>query len=93
MLLHCRYVFKSGRILLIFSQIGNDFARFFFPLIDQCRIAGDLDTAPVLLKTHPAAKTLFVQSADYLLKGMIIGRPKQPPGKAASCGYGSEIPV
>src|ERR1700678_827358 len=92
MLLHCRYVFESGRVLLILSQISNDFARFFFPLINQCRITRDLDTAPVFLKTHPATKTLFVKSADYLLKGMIIGRSEQPPGKAAS-GYGSEIPL
>src|ERR1700733_1637239 len=90
MLLHCRYVFKSGRILLILSQIVNDFACFFFPLIDQFRITGDLDTAPVLLKTHPAAKTLFEQRANYLLKGMIIRRSEQSPGKAAP-GYGSEI--
>src|ERR1700739_1358621 len=91
MLFHRRYVLKSGRILLILSRIGNDLTRFLFPLINQFRIAGNLDTAAVFLKTHPPAKALLVQRADYLLKSMIICRPEQPPGKTAA-GYGSEIP-
>ncbi len=76
---------------MILRCVGNDPARFFLPLIDQSGVAGDLDAAPIFLKTHPAAESLLVESADDLLESMIVRRPEQPPGKPAT-GYGSEIP-
>src|SRR5215469_7045539 len=91
MLFHRRDAFESGRILFILSRIGNNLTCFLFPLINEFRIACDLDAAAIFLKTHPPAKSLLVQRADYLLKGVIIRRPEQAPGKAAAC-YGSEIP-
>src|SRR5215469_5111697 len=91
MLFHRRDAFESSRILFILGRIGNNLTCFIFPLINQLRIACDLDAAPVFLKTHPPAKSLLVQRADYLLKSVIIRWPKQPPGKAAA-RYGSEIP-
>src|ERR1700722_9235640 len=91
MLLHRRRVLESGRFLLILRCIGNDPARFFLPLIDQSRIARDLDAAPVFLKTHPAAESLLVESVDHFLESMIVRRAEEPSGKPAT-GYGSEIP-
>src|ERR1700757_1068967 len=72
MLFHRRYALKSDWILLILTRIGNDLTSFLFPLINQFRIARNLDTAAVFLKTHPPAKSLLIQRANYLLKSMII---------------------
>ena len=91
MLLHRRRILEGGRFLLILRCVGNDPARFFLPLIDQNGVAGDLDAAPVFLKTHPPAESLLVESVDDFLESMIVGRPEQPSRKPAT-GYGSEIP-
>ena len=75
MLFHCCYAIKSGSILFILSRVVNNLTCFIFLLIDQVRIARDLDAAAVFLKTHPPAKSLLVQGPDYLLESMIIRRP------------------
>ena len=90
MLFDRRQIVKGGRILLILRLEGHRFSRFLFPLLDQLRVAADLDCAPVIVKTHPPAESLIVECAQGRLKSVIIGGPEELAGQGAA-GDGRKI--
>ena len=76
MLFNRRQIVKGGRIFLVFRLEGHGLARFFFPLLDQLRVAADLDGAPVIVKAHSPAESLVVKRPQRRLKGVIIRGPE-----------------
>ena len=70
-----------SRFFLASEERGN-LARFFLPLLDQRRIAHNLDLALEIEKTHAPAKALLIKTAKLRLVAVVIGRPEQCSGSA-----------
>src|ERR1043166_10306399 len=71
------------RRLGVLNVIGRDVARLFFPLLDDGRIAHDLDLALVIGETHAPTETRFVKITQLRLVSVVIRRAEQSPAQPA----------
>src|SRR5260370_5330579 len=83
MLFNRSEVVEGGRIFLVLCSERDGFSCLVLPSLNDLRIIGDLNSAPVIVEAHPPTEPLLVERPKGGLESVIVGGSENLAGQGA----------